>query len=355
MRLVQRSSILVLCSAVALSTAAACGGSSGDDQQETVDPTGTAHTYVVSRVLLPTKSGEGNKYGLDLDGDGNIDNALGNILSALSSAAGSGSLNLQGSIDDSVNQGKIVLLANLKATALDMANGVALEVFVAKTGAGDITPAPCTDTNDTVCGHHLTGTGMFTIDPAGPQNAQIVGHIIGGKFTGGPGNVTLEITLSSTVGAPIQLTLIGARSSLPGITAAAIGSDAAPGIIAGGVTQDDLNNKVIPAVATTVQAQIDRDCYDQTTHQPLGAPPGCGCKASSTGSTVISLFDKSPADCAVTIDEIKNNDLIKTLLAPDVDLLGADGKAGHDGVPDSLSVGVGVEAVPGMYTVPAGQ
>ncbi|HTJ44190.1 MAG TPA: hypothetical protein VL463_18930, partial [Kofleriaceae bacterium] len=66
----------------------ACGGSSGDDTQ-TVNPAGTAHTYVVDRVLLPTKSGEGNKYGLDLDGDGNIDNALGNILSALSSAAGS--------------------------------------------------------------------------------------------------------------------------------------------------------------------------------------------------------------------------------------------------------------------------
>ena len=346
MRLVQRSSILALCSALALSGFAACGGSSSGDDNQTIDPAGTPHTYVVDRVLLPTKSGEGNKYGLDLDGDGNIDNALGNILSALSSAAGSGSLDLQGSIDDSVNQGKIVLLANMKATALDMATGVALEVFVAKNGTGDITPAPCSSPTDTVCGNHLKGTGMFTIDPAGPQDAQIVGKIIGGQFTGGPGNVTLEITLSATVGAPIQLTLIGARAKIPGISATALASDASPGIIAGGVTQNDLDTKVIPAVATTVQSQITRDC-DPTMKSTL---PPCGCKSGSTGATVISLFDKSPADCMVTQDEIKNNDLIKTLLAPDVMLKDASGAT----VP-CLSVGVGVTAVPGTYTVPAGQ
>src|SRR5262245_58256352 len=105
MRLVQSSSILLLSSALALT---ACGGSSGgDDDGGTVDPAGTAHTYVVSRIRLPVAAGEGNKYGIDLDGDGNIDNALGNILSALSGAA-SGSLELQGPLDSSVLQGKIV-------------------------------------------------------------------------------------------------------------------------------------------------------------------------------------------------------------------------------------------------------
>jgi hypothetical protein len=344
MRLVQRSSILVLCSALALSGFAACGGSSSGDDNQTIDPNGTPHTYVVDRVLLPTKSGEGNKYGLDLDGDGNIDNALGNILSALSSAAGSGSLDLQGSIDTSVNQGHIILLTNLKATALDMATGVALEVYVADTT--NVTPAPCNGSADTVCGNHLKGTGKFAIASTSPMDAHIVGKIIGSQFTGGPGTVTVEISLSATVGAPIMLNLVGARSKIPGITATALASDATPGILAGGVTQDDLNNKVIPAVATTVQAQIARDC-DPTMKATL---PPCGCKASSTGATVISLFDKSPQDCMVTQDEIKNNDLIKTLLAPDVMLTDSTGAK----VP-CLSVGVGVTAVPGTFTVPAGQ
>jgi hypothetical protein len=343
MRLVQRSSILALASAVALSAAACGGSSSSGDDTTTVNPAGMPHTYVVDSVLLPTKSGEGAKYGLDLDGDGMVDNALGNILTALSSAA-SGSLNLQASIDDTVLQGKIILLANLKATALDMATGVALEIFVADSAT--VMPAPCTDPNTpSTCGQHLKGTGMFTVAADSPMDAQIVGKIVGGQFTGGPGTVTLEITLSATAGTPIQLNLIGARAKIPTISDTNLGSSASPAIIAGGVTQSDLDTKVIPAVQTTVQAQIVRDCYDTATPpKPLGAPPGCGCKSGSTGATVISLFDKSPADCEVTLDEIKNNSLIQTLLMPDIMI---------NGTP-VLSVGVGVTAVKGTWDVPAG-
>ncbi len=333
MRLVKRSSILLLATATALSVGA-CGGSSSGDDVMTVNPLGTPHTYVVNSVILPTKAGEGAKYGLDLDGDGNVDNALGSILSALTAAASSGSLNLQGSIDDTVNQGKIILLANLKATALDMATGVALQVYV---GANPSTQ-PCTDpANPTTatCGKHLDGATTFGIDPTSPMDAQIVGKIIGGQFTGGPGTVTLEITLSATVGAPIQLNLIGARAKLPGITDGMIGSDNSPGIIAGAITQNDLDMKVLPAVHDTVAGQIARDCT-MLTH-----PPDCGC--TSTGATVISLFDKPPTqDCMVTLDEIKNSDLIKTLLAPDVMISGTP----------ALSVGVGVTTVKGIFTPP---
>jgi hypothetical protein len=339
MRLVQRSSILLLSSVIALH-AGACGGGGDDDDVQTVNPMGTAHTYVVDRVILPTKSGEGAKYGLDLDGDNHVDNALGSILSALSSAAGSGSLNLQSSIEDTVNQGTIILLANLKATDLNMATGVALQVYV----GANANPPPCTDpANPTTatCRKHLAGTASFGIAVDSPMNAQIVGKIIGGEFNGGPGTVTLEITLSATAGKPIQLDLIGARSKLRGITADKIGSDAATGIIAGAVTQGDLDGKVLPAVHDTVSGQITRDCT------MLTAPPGCGCKSGSTGATVISLFDKAPANCEITLEEIKNNDLIKTLLAPDVMLKDATGAT----VP-ALSVGVGVTAVKGTFTPP---
>src|SRR5262249_17531518 len=135
--------------------------------------------------------------------------------------------------DDSVNEGKLILLSNLKATALDMATGVALEVYVADTT--NVTPAPCTDpTMVTTCGQHLKGTGMFQIASTSPMNAQVVGKIVGGQFTGGPGTITVAITLSSTVGAPIQLDLIGARAKVPGITASTLGTDASTGILAGG-------------------------------------------------------------------------------------------------------------------------
>lgn len=166
----------------------------------TVDPNGTNHTYVVDSVKLPVKAGEGTKYGLDLDGDAKVDNALGQILSALSSAAGSGSFDLQPTIDGQVNSGSIILLANVKATALDMATGVALQVYLGTNAS----PAPCTDPLDeTTCGKHLAGTGTFDVDATGPTDATMVGKIIGGQFTGGPGKVTLKLSLS---GAPSSST-----------------------------------------------------------------------------------------------------------------------------------------------------
>src|SRR4029079_11452856 len=130
-------------------------------------------------------------------------------------------------------------LANVKSTEpLEMATGVALQVFVGDSATAS--PAPCTDPQNpsaATCGNHLKGTGMFKIASDSPMNAQIVGKTVGDQFTGGPGKVTLEITLSATAGAPIKLDLIGARARIPAITAGKLGSDASPGIIAGGVTQ----------------------------------------------------------------------------------------------------------------------
>jgi hypothetical protein len=49
-----------------------------------------------------------------------------------------------------------------------------------------------------------------------------------------------------------------------------------------------------------------------------------------------------PKDCAVSIDEIKNNNVIMSLLAPDVKI---------DGV-DALSLGVKATAVKGSFPLP---
>jgi hypothetical protein len=352
MRLVQSSSILLLSSAIALT---ACGGSSGDDTggPEPIDMNGTAHTYVVNRVLLPAMAGQGNKYGLDLDGDGNVDNALGNILSALAGAAGGGgNLNLQGSLDSSVLQAKIVLLANIKATALDTAKGVALEVFI-----GDpkqVTPAPCDPITDPLmdanCGKHLKGTGMFKLTADSPTDSHVVGKIIGGTFNGGPGDMTVQISLSADVGAPLTLNLIGARAKLSGVSATGVGTDASPGILAGGITKPDLDGRVLPAVHDTLAAQIIRDCYMADGKTPNGPAPGCGCKDKSTGATVLTLFDKPPMqNCDVTLDEIKNSTIIKQLLSPDIMVKDSSGA-----MTPVLSVGVGVTLTGGMFPVPAG-
>jgi hypothetical protein len=133
--------------------------------------------------------------------------------------------------------------------------------------------------------------------------------------------------------------LIGARVSMMGATATAIGSATSGGaIIAGGLTQDDLNTKVLPAIGQALVPLIQRDCCGAPT-SPGGATcnpnatPACGC-TGSTGKTILTLFDTNK-DCMVSTQEIMSQGLIQSLLAPDVTIGGKQ----------CLSLGVKVTAV----------
>jgi hypothetical protein len=326
----------LLLSALIPTSLFACGGGS-----DTIVPEGTHYHYVANKVLVPTNNNQSREYGLDLNGDGTADNQLGMVLGTL---AGMG-FDIQGTIDKAILAGDIILLADFQTKDFTNAGASGIQVFLGANpqptacNTGEMvsctsaTPAVCTG-----CGHHLDGSGMFSIDANSPQNAALAGSIMGGQFTGGPGDLTLEVALGGTN--PIVLDLIGARTKATGITDSAIGTVAGntitDGIVfAGAVTKDDINNKVIPAVQTQLVPTITRDCT------MLNNPPGCGCADGSTGKTILNLFDTTPKDCMVTVMEIQNNSLIMSLLAPDVQV---DGKM-------ALSLGVKAAAVKATYTV----
>ncbi len=322
MRLLARSTIFAVATAALSFGLVACGGG-GDDDDDDVQPEGDHYHYVVDSVEIPLDSDQAEELGFDLDGDGTIDNQLGNILSALVQAGGE-SLDLQASIDTGVAQGDILLLADVQATDLSSASAVGFGIFLGT----NPTPAPCTDANDMVCGHHLDGSGSFTVDPTGPQNQKVVGNISGGTFAGGPGNLSMQISLAA--GSSIDLTLVNARAEISGVTATSLGSSR----IGGAVPEDNVQNDVIPAVHTTVAGIVDEDC--------TGVGTDCGCVG--TGATVQGIFD-TDNDCSVTLEEIRANSLIVTLLRSDVD---TDG----DGTADALSIGVGATAIGATYTQP---
>jgi hypothetical protein len=141
MRLVNRAcAILVSCGALAL---VGCGGGDDDGGGDGVmeeDPNGTDHTYVINDLQVPSSANEATQLGLDIDGNGQPDNALGGLLAAL---AGQADLDLNGTVNEQVVSGGLVLLANLKATALTDATGVGLHVYLGD--AATAMPAPCTD------------------------------------------------------------------------------------------------------------------------------------------------------------------------------------------------------------------
>jgi hypothetical protein len=314
---------------------AACGGGGGDDDDggQTIDPNGTHTTYVLDTVRVPSSPNDAQQIGLDIDGDGRPDNALGSLLASISSI---GNIDIQASVDAQLATGGVILLADMQATSLTDATGVGLTLYLGDPATA--TPAPCTNPDDpSTCGQHLMGTGTFTVDASSPTDATVVGSNVGGTFTGGPGNLTLQLALSADA-APLTVPLIGARVQT-GVAATALSS----GRMGGAITVDDINMHILPAVEdliTTVLAAC------------TGGDPNCGCPDGSSAATVMSTFDDN-GDCMVTLEELKMNTIISATLGnPDLDLLDGSGNfnPNSDGVKESISLGVGFSAVAGTFT-----
>ncbi|HEY8144680.1 MAG TPA: hypothetical protein VIG06_18510 [Kofleriaceae bacterium] len=332
MRLVNRAcAILLSCGALAL---VGCGG--GDDDggdpggQMDEDPAGTDHTYVISELKVPTSANEATQLGLDIDGNGQPDNALGGLLAAL---AGQADLDLNGTVNEQVASGGIILLANMKATDLSAATGAGLHVYLGDSETA--MPAPCTDPeNPATCGQHLDGSGMFDVKM--DYGAKVVGTIVGGNFTGGPGNITIELALGDAASVPIAL--IGARAS-SGVTDSGLTS----GKLGGALRNEDIHGELIPAVADLIASLlVTSEC---------GAEAPC-CPEGSTGEQILTFFDDNE-DCGVTAEELEANSLISSTIGnPDLDLFDENDEFNprQDGVKDSLSLGIGFTAVAGEFT-----
>ncbi|MEZ4365788.1 MAG: hypothetical protein R2939_05810 [Kofleriaceae bacterium] len=313
------SSRRLFCTSLVATTAwglVACGG---DDGGGTPTPEGEHYTMAVDSVTTPASVSQANEYGLDLDGDGNKDNQLGMVLSVL----GGMGLEVQPALTEAIDQGSVVLLADVQTTSFTSTAAAGLSVYL---GANP-SPAPCVDENDMTCRLHLAGTGSFDISADSPTDTTLAGPFVNGTFRGGPGTITLQLALTDAPA--ISLNLIGARAQLSDVSATGIGE----GILAGAITEDDINNEVLPAVTTLVAGLVAEDCT------PAGAD--CGCTPDSSGEGVLDLFDDN-MDCEITLAEIQGNAIVGSLLAPDVVINGEP----------SLSLGVGMTAVAGTFTLP---
>lgn len=307
---------------------AACGG---DDGEGNVVPEGEHYQYVANKVFVPTTNTQAREYGLDLNKDGTVDNQLGMVLSTL----GSMGFDIQTTIDKAVAEGNIILLVDFQTKDFTNTTAAGVQVFL---GDNEM-PAACNaneeynETTKTGCGRHLVAGSSFSVAANSPMNASLGGKTVNGTFNGGPGNLSLQIALGGTTA--IQLDLIGARAKGSAISAEMIGSGTSGGIIFGGaITKEDIDTKVIPAIQAQLGPIITRDC-------PAAQPTTCTCMDNSTGKTILGLFDGNK-DCTVSVEEIKTNSLIVSLLSPDVTV---DGKM-------ALSLGIKATAIKATYTAP---
>jgi hypothetical protein len=274
--------------------------------------------YVIDRLLLPANNTEARAFGLDLDGDGVVDNQLGMVIATL---AGMG-LPTQTNTDKLIDTGAALMLPDLGADDLVTEPYATFTIYQ---GANPV-PAPCANTADTVCRRHLLGTGSFTAKAA-PVDPVLTGAIANGTLAAGPGHLTIQFAFMSS--APVVANLVGARVELmPTATAA--------GKLCGAMTKTDVDTVLIPAMQVGFQATVTRDCTMPT------SPPACGCMADSEGKTMIGLFDTAPSDCSISVSELQNNSLIVSLLAPDITI---------ESMP-ALSLGLSMHAVAATYTAP---
>ena len=278
---------------------------------------GTHTHYVIDHMTLPTTHPEAPQDGLDLDGNGTIDNQLGSVLAPFASQG----FDPQPAMTKAVDTGAIILLADLQTTSFTSATAAGFTTY----SGTNPNPMPCTSPADTVCRQHLQGTGAFDA-AATPRDPALIGAVTAGTFTGGPGHLPIQLALLG--GQPLTLDLIGARVKLTATSTAIT-----QGVIAGGVAQSDITGKLYPALQQTLTATVAADCT------ALTSPPGCGCTANSPGATVLGLFDTNH-DCAISVDEVANNSLIQNLFQPDVML---------EGQP-ALSLGFAITAVPATFT-----
>lgn len=284
--------------------AVGCGGSSGTGEVTKVDGTNSAK-YATASLTLPKNT---MSVAFDLDGDGTADNKLGAIISGLAAV----NLMPQSSADKAVADGTLIIL--MEETSTDATQQQANNAGVKLSLAAKVTTAPKYD-----------GTDTFAIDGT-TSTAQFLGNISAGTFSSNnPATATTPVTLT------IALPLVdGQAPLLIPVTAGRVtfkrGADGkvTGGQINGALKKEDVDAKVLPAVAALVTAQVK-------------APDA---------SAAIKMFDVN-GDGVVTVEELKGNALISNFLAPDIQLFenGVYKPNPAKTVKDSLSLGLGFTAV----------
>jgi len=266
--------------------------------------------FVFSKLTLPDTN---NPIGHDYDNDGSPDNALGSILGGLSTMAG-GSLNIQEAVDGGVNSGSTLVLLRMQADDFASDDSSKAQAWVgAKT-------ACCSDPDDkpgcaaeakTKC---FAGGATFFPDKDSPSDALFNGRIANKKMFYGPSK--LKFVLPFTGAGDLELNLLAVY--LEG-EVAADGKSISKGVLAGAISQDDLNNTLIPTIA---------DMLNTTLTDPTTDPQVAG--------IITTLFDGN-TDGTITKEEVKDSSIVKTFLGGDVDV-------DNDGEKE-LSLGVAFEAV----------
>lgn len=283
------------------------------------------HEYIVAEMIQPTTAAEARTLGADLDGDGDIDNKLGQINSLFPWAE-----TINEGIASQIRNGTIILLARLAVDRWPSDDYVGVQLL-----PGDTDPTrDATEDN-------LTSTGHARVAPDADQTLVVCGELMAGYLATCPGTLEVPFVI---FGVPVTLPLERAALVSEGIVDAYGWADV---MIGGAISRDTMQTDLLPALIERwnediledpggstwgfIRNSIDCACDDSIE----------GCENAVNGQGECECWSEDPTDgtAPLTVTEMMCNALLATALRPDVD---TDG----DMVPDLLSVGMKVNAVP---------
>lgn len=277
---------------------------------QVIPSTGIQYYFVTNKLLLPTTKSQTQEFALNVDGDSqnNKDNKFGELLTLLASAAPN--LELQATLDQAVNTGELVTLHVVQTSDALNDPSVSWSIFLGQR----TTSAPRFD-----------GTDKLTLDPTFPVNTPIIGTLAKGRFIGGPGMTHIKMIL---LGQSVDVDLIGVH-----LEADFNAQGCTNGKIGGGVTVDEFQGNLLPAISDGLNQVVKAD--------------------KTAANTLLPIFD-SDGNGIISAQELGNNPLLMIAISPDLDLLDAAGNfnPGQDGVKDSYSIGLGFTCVPVDFVVP---
>jgi hypothetical protein len=290
------------------------------DMPDTPPDNKLPHRYIMSTQVVPTTQTQARDNGLDLDGDSQVDNQLGAVMAALE---GQG-FDVAAPATRAVDHGDTLMLIDFESDGFQ--SGAATFTLFAGTNPR---PPACQNGSDPVCRHHLDGHGVFDVATGAPRDTPLSGTMVNGRITTAAGDANrlhLQVALATT--APFVVPLLAARVTVTGPSEAGITS----GVVAGGVAKSDIDGILLPAWQQSFNTLVQQGCN--------GAPPTCSCPAGSQAKVLHDLFDTTPNDCSISLSELANNSLVKSLLAPDLTIGGQQ----------AISLGIGFSAVQATYT-----
>lgn len=248
------------------------------------------HLWVTDSIEFPAD----DSVGVDVDGDGTIDNSLARSLGVFLAV---GAI----SFDEYVTSGQLIQLHRLSAASPNGSAAATWEIFVGE---------PIADPD-------FEGEGSFTV--ASPLTV-FEGKITGGRFEGSASALLLNLPIFGGQ-APLPL----ARTRIESVVSAT-GCD---GAVGGAISEALFATGVSLAINAAIQAE--------------GCGPEVPC--SETVSAMLDLFDQNE-DHEITPQELTGNMIWSLAFSPDID---TDG----DKVPDAISVGWGFTCVGAKFEPPA--